>query len=129
MEFSGSNDFGELFHVGRFDIDNVKALVLDIEVPKVDTKIITAYEGLSVAVDGDTVDVVCMGVGVCPSGNGGHDGIMVGHPGELQQGRVFEGRTGRGSRDTAAANGSRGRELVGQVVLGDDLERLIEDFP
>lgn len=129
VEFGGGDDFGEFLHISGFNIDNVKALILNVKVPKVDTKVIAADEGLSVAVDGDTVDVVCMGVGVCPSGNGGHDGIMVGHPGELQQGRVFEGRTGRGSRDTAAANGSRGRELVGQVVLGDDLERLIEDFP
>ena len=90
MEFSGSNDFGELFHVGRFDIDNVKALVLDIEVPKVDTKIITAYEGLSVTVNGDAVDVVCMGIGICPPRNSGHDGIMVCHPRKLQHRWILE---------------------------------------
>lgn len=91
MEFGGRDDFGEFLHICGFDIDNVKALILNIKVPKVDTKIIAAYESLSVTVDGDAVDVVCMGVGICPPGNGGHDGIMVCHAGELQQGRVLEG--------------------------------------
>lgn len=129
VEFGSGDDFGEFLHISGFNIDNVKALILNVKVPKVDTKVIAAYESLSVTVDGDTVDVVCMGVGICPSGNGGHDGIMMGHPRELQQRRVLERRTRRGSRDAAAADGPGGRELVGQVVLGDDLERLIEDFP
>lgn len=36
MEFGSSNDFSELFHVGWLDIDNVEALVLDVEIPKID---------------------------------------------------------------------------------------------
>lgn len=90
MELGRGDNFGELLHVGRFDVDDVKALILDIKVPEVNTKVIAAYEGLSVTVDGDAVDVVCMGIGICLAGNGGNDGIMVCHPGELQHRRVFE---------------------------------------
>ena len=90
VEFGGGDDFGEFLHICGFDVDNVKALILNIKVPKVDTKIIAAYEGFSVTVNGDAVDMVCMGVGICPSGHSSHDGIMVCHAGELQQRRVLE---------------------------------------
>lgn len=50
VKFGSRDDFGELFHVGRLDINNVKTLILNIEVPKIDPQIITADKGLSVAV-------------------------------------------------------------------------------
>lgn len=84
MEFGRGDNFGEFFHVGRLDIDNVETLVLDVEVPEVNPEIIAAYEGLSVTVDGDAVDVVCMGVCICPPRYGGDNGIVVCHPGKLQ---------------------------------------------
>lgn len=90
VEFGGGDDFGEFLHISGFNIDNVKALVLNVKVPKVDTKVIAAYERLSVTVDGNAVDVVGVGVGICAAGDGGHDGVMMGHPGKLQQGRVLE---------------------------------------
>lgn len=90
VEFGRGDNLGEFFHVGRFDIDNVETLVLNVKVPEVDTEIVAAYEGLSVTVDGDAVDVVCMSVCICPPGNGRHDSIMVCHPGELQCRRVLE---------------------------------------
>lgn len=33
MELGSSNDLRELFHVGRFDIDDVEALVLNVKIP------------------------------------------------------------------------------------------------
>lgn len=84
VEFGRGDNFGEFFHVGRFDIDNVETLVLDVKVPEVDSEIIAAYEGLSVTVDGDAVDVVCMGVCICPPRYGCDNGVMVCHPGKLQ---------------------------------------------
>jgi hypothetical protein len=51
MEFSSCDNFGEFFHVSGLDINNVEALILDVQVPKVDSQIITANKGLPVTVD------------------------------------------------------------------------------
>jgi hypothetical protein len=90
VEFGGGDDLGELLHVGRLYINDVEALVLDVEIPQVDAKIVAADEGLPVAVHRDAVYVVRMGVGVRPPGHSGHNGIMVRHPRKLQHGRVLE---------------------------------------
>jgi len=121
VEFGRGDNFGEFFHVGRFDIDNVETLVLDVEVPEVNPEIITTYEGLSVTVDGDAVDVVCMGVCICPPRYGCDNSIVVCHPGKLQRRRVLERYT-RWTRRPSTRHSARGREFVRQVVLGDDLE-------
>ena len=36
VELSSGDDFGQFLHVCRLDINNVEALVLDIEVPQID---------------------------------------------------------------------------------------------
>ncbi len=77
MELGGSYDLCELFHVCRFDVDDVEALILNVEIPEVDSKIVTADECLAIAVHGDAVDVVCMGVCVSLSWNGGDDRVVV----------------------------------------------------
>lgn len=41
----------KLLHVGGLDINDVKTLVLDVQVPKVDSQIITTDERLAIAVD------------------------------------------------------------------------------
>lgn len=64
VEFSGRDDLGELFHVRRLDVYNIETLVLDVQVPKVDTEIIAADKCLSIAVNGYAVDVVGVGVGI-----------------------------------------------------------------
>ena len=79
MEFCSGDDLSQLFHVGRFDIHYVEALVLNIEVPKVDPEIVTANEGLAIAVYGNAVDVVCVSGRICPSWNGSNDRVMMGH--------------------------------------------------
>lgn len=50
VELGSSDDLRKLFHVCGLDVDNVKTLVLDVEIPKVDTKIIAADEGFAVAI-------------------------------------------------------------------------------
>lgn len=50
VKFSCSDDFCELFHVGRLDVDNVEALVLDVQVPEVDSQVIATDESLSVTI-------------------------------------------------------------------------------
>ena len=90
MEFGCSDDLGQLFHVRRLDVHNIEALVLYVEIPKVDAKIVTAYERLSVTVDRDAVDVVRMGICVGPPGYSGHDSIMMGQARKLQILSVLE---------------------------------------
>lgn len=59
----GSGDhLGQFLHVSRFDVHDVETLVLDIEVPEVDSKIVTADESLTIAVDGDAIDVIRMSI-------------------------------------------------------------------
>lgn len=77
VEFSGCDDLCELLHVCWFDVHNIKALVLDVQVPKVDSQIIAADVGLAVAVDRNAIYVVCMRIGVCPTRNGCHDRVVV----------------------------------------------------
>lgn len=50
VKFGSRDDFGKLFHVGGLDINNVETLVLNIEVPKVNSQIIAADKGLPIAV-------------------------------------------------------------------------------
>lgn len=84
MELGGSDDLCQLLHVGGLDVHNVEALVLDVEVPEVYAQVITADKRLAVAVDRDAVDVVCMSVGICPTRDGGYNGIVVCEARQLQ---------------------------------------------
>ena len=78
MKFGRRDDLGQLLHVRRLDVDDVEALVLDVEVPEVDPKVVGADERLAVAVHRDAVDVVGVGVGVRLARHGRHDGVVVG---------------------------------------------------
>lgn len=51
VEFCSRDDFGQLFHVCRLDVHDVEALILDVEVPEVDSEIIAADKCLTIAVD------------------------------------------------------------------------------
>lgn len=101
------NYFCKLLHVCRFDIHNVEALVLNIQVPQVDPQIITAYEGLPVTVDRDAINVISMGVGVGSSRYSSDDRIMMCHSWEFQCRRIFERYTGCPGRPSAT-NATRG---------------------
>lgn len=88
VKLGSGNDLGQLLHICRLDVNNVETLVLDVQVPEVDSQIITTYEGLSIAVDRDAVDVIGMGIRVCASRNRGDNGIMVRHTWQSQLPRV-----------------------------------------
>lgn len=90
MEFRSRDDLGQLLHISGFDIDNVEALILNIQVPEVDAQIITAYVGLSIAVDRNAVDVVGVGVGIRPPRYCSDHGIMMCEAGQLQIGGISE---------------------------------------
>ncbi|KAK1239566.1 LOW QUALITY PROTEIN: hypothetical protein MKX07_001020 [Trichoderma sp. CBMAI-0711] len=119
-----------LLHVGGFDVNDVEALILDVEVPEVDAQIVTANERFAITVDGYAVDVVRVGVGVGPSRDGGNDGVMMCETGQLEIGRVPEVlRRGQGSKAAAAAYRAAGRYVVRKIVLGHHFKRLFENLP
>jgi hypothetical protein len=128
VEFRSSDNFCQFLHIRGFDVDNVEALVLDIQIPQVDPEIVTTDKGLAVAVYGDTVDVIGMGVGVGASGHGGDDGVMVGHAWEFQGGRILEWQAGW-SRGTAATDGAGRSEVMGEIIFSNYLKRLIKHLP
>lgn len=66
VELSRCNDLRQLLHVCRFDIHNVETLVLDVEVPQVDSEIVTADKGLAITVHGDAIYMVGVSIGVSP---------------------------------------------------------------
>lgn len=51
VELGRSDDLCQLLHIGRFDINDVEALILDIQVPKIYSQVIAADECFSIAVD------------------------------------------------------------------------------
>ncbi len=104
VELSGRDHFCQLLHVGGLYVDNVEALVLDVEVPEIYAQIVTADEGLAVAVYRNAVDVVGMGIGICPPRHGGDDCIVVGQPGKLQVVGVSELRS-RGRPGSSSSAG------------------------
>jgi hypothetical protein len=81
VKLSCSNDLSELFHVRWFDVDNVEALVLDVEVPEVNSKIVGADEGLAIAVDGYAINVIGVGVCVGFAWDGSDDSVVMGQAG------------------------------------------------
>ena len=83
VEFGSCNDLGQFLHIRWFDVNDIEALVLNVEVPEVDSQIVTADEGLSITVDGDAVDVVSMGVCVCSAWDCSDNSIVVCHSGQL----------------------------------------------
>lgn len=127
MELGGGNDFGQLLHVGRLDVHDVEALVLDVEVPQVNAEIIAADKRLAVTVDGNAIDVVGVCVGVGSTGLGRDDGVMMRQPRELEHGGIFDGNLRRSW--WPAANYPGRRQVGREVVLGDDFERFVKDLP
>lgn len=86
MKLGCRNDFSQLFHVRWFDVNDVEALILNVEIPKIDAQVVTTYERLPIAIDRYAIYVVGMSVCVISARNSGDDGVVVGQPGE------FEGR-------------------------------------
>ena len=129
MELGGGDDFCQLLHVGGLDVDDVEALILDVEVPQVDSQIVAADVRLPIAVDGYAVDMVGVRIGIGPLWNGGDNGIVVRQARELQVGSVLEVGWWRGAGSTSSA-GDVGRcDIVGEVVFSNNLERLFRDLP
>jgi hypothetical protein len=78
VELGSSDDLSELFHVRWFDIDNVEALVLNVEIPEVNPEVVGADKRLAIAIDGDAIDMIGVGICVGFAGNGCDNGIVMG---------------------------------------------------
>lgn len=90
VEFGGRDNLCKLLHVRGFDINDIKALVLNVEIPQIDSEVITADEGLPVAVHRNTVYMVRMSIGVRPSRHSCDNRIMVRHSWKLQHGGILK---------------------------------------
>lgn len=77
MKFGSGDDFGQLFHIGWLDVNDIETLILDVEVPQVYSQIVTADKGLPIAVDGYAVDVIGVGVCIVSARHSSNDGVMV----------------------------------------------------
>lgn len=129
MELSCGDDLRQLLHVCRFDIHDVEALVLDIEVPEIDSQVVTADESLPIAVDRYAVDVVGVGIGVGSTRHCRNNSVVVRQAGELQIGCILElGSRGRTWR-AATAGDVGGCDILGEVVLCNHLKGFLENFP
>lgn len=107
VEFGRSDYFSKFFHVCRLDVDNVKTLILNVQIPEVYPQIIAADEGLPIAIDRDAVDMVGVCVCIRLSRHSSNDGIMVSQPGELEVGGTAEMLAGRAYWRTAAVRAPR----------------------
>lgn len=130
VEFCSSNDLGQLLHVGRLDINNVEALILNVEVPQVDAQVITADVCFAIAVHRNAIDVVSVGVGVHAARYSGNDCVVVCHAREGEVGGAAEVLVGSSDGTATDSTTSTGRsEVLRQVVLGHDLEGFFKDLP
>jgi hypothetical protein len=129
MEFGSCDYFSEFLHVSGLDVNNVEALVLNVEVPKVDSQIIAADKGFPVTVHRDAVNVIGVRVGVCSAWHGGNDRVVVCESRQFQVGSVLELMSRQRFRSATTASNTPRCDIVGEIVLRYDLERLLEDFP
>lgn len=116
VELGCCNDLGKFLHVGRLDIHNVEALVLDVEVPQIDPEIVTADEGLAITVHGDAIDMVRVGVRIRSPWDGGNDGVVVCQARHLESSSILESSPRRPGKATTTHSTSRSH-LIRQVVL------------
>ena len=125
MEFGGCDDFGQFLHIRGFDIDDIEALILNVEIPKIDPEVITADEGFSITVNGDAVDVVGVGIGVGSARHRRNHCVMMCHARELQLLRVFE----LWWNGCASTTWSGRSDFSSEIILCDDFKRFFKHLP
>lgn len=90
VKLGSGDDFGQLLHVRGLDVHDVETLILYVQVPQVDAQIVTADEGLAIAVYRYAVDVVGVSVGISSTGHGSNDSIVMCEAWELKISGVLE---------------------------------------
>lgn len=129
MELGCGDNLCQFFHVGWLDINNVKTLILYVEVPEVDTQIIAADECLPIAVDRDAINVICVRIGVCAARHSSDNSVVVSEAWELEVRRVLELHGWKWSSCTTPSSNIARRDIVREVVFGNHLQRLLENLP
>ena len=130
VELCGGNHLGQLFHVSGLDVDNVEALILNVEIPQIDAQIIAANVCFAITVDRNAIDVVSVGVCVDTARHGGNNGVVVCHAREGEIGDAAEVLVGCSDGTAAVSSSHAGRgQVLREVVFGHDLERLLKDLP
>lgn len=109
VELSSSDNLSQLLHVGWLDVDNVEALILNVEVPQVDAEVIAADEGLAIAIDGYAVDVIGMSICIGSTGHCSNNSVVVGKTRHDEIFRILEAMGWGLSWCTAATGDIRGR--------------------
>ena len=101
-------------------IHDIKALVLDIQVPQVYPQVIRTNKSLPVRVNTDAVDVVGMRICIRPSRHSSHNRIMVRQSWELEVIRTVKvDIILRANCTTATCSCSRSK-IVREIVLSND---------
>lgn len=77
MELRRGDDLGQLFHIDWLNVDNVEALIADVEIPEIYPKVVRADVCLPIGIDADAVNMVCMRIGVDLSRDSGDNGIVM----------------------------------------------------
>lgn len=90
MEFGGSDDLGQLLHIRWLDIDDIEALILNVEIPQVNPEVITADKRLAITINRDAVDVIGVGISIRASRDCSYNGIVVRQAWKLEIASVLE---------------------------------------
>jgi len=128
VELGCCDDLGQFLHISGFDIHDVEALVLNVEVPQVDTEIVTADESLAIAVHRDTIDMVRMGICIRSAWDRSDNGIMMCQARHLKRPSILESSPWCPGKATTTHDTSWG-QLIRKVVFSYHLERLVKNLP
>ena len=127
VKLCSSDDLRQLLHICRLDINDIEALVLDVEVPKVDPQVIATDESFPIAVDRYTVNMVGVCVRIRSARYSCDNSIMVCHARKLERRSIAE-------RDMVcpwrtASSCTCWCKILRQIVLCDYFQGLFEDLP
>lgn len=81
VKLCSRDNLGQLLHVSWLDVNNIEALILDVQVPEVYSQIVTADKGLPITVHRDAVDVVGVSISIGSTRDCGHHCIVMGKAG------------------------------------------------
>lgn len=129
MELCRGDNLRQLLHVRWLDVDNVEALILDVQVPEVYPQVVRRDKGLSVAVHRDAVNVVGVRIGVCSARHGGHNSIVVCQAWQLEIVCAVEMDVVLCADGASPTSSCAWGQVMREVVLRNDLQRFLKDLP
>jgi hypothetical protein len=127
VEFCCSDNLCKFFHICRLDVHNIEALILNVEVPQIDSEVIATNKRLAITVDRYTVDMICVSICVGSPWDRSHDSIMMGHARHLQGGCTSKDNVTWSGCSTSSY--SRRCEITREIVFSHDFQGLLKDLP